>query len=136
MMDPGQITPERCVAAGGCWDEVAQQCLKECPPPPEPDPTIPSPELPLLPYTPPPVGPSPEQLCAEAGGCWDPVLADCFVCMDEEADIVLTPPAPPEPAPEPEDDNTAMYVGLGLLLAAGLAGSYFLISRKKKKEKP
>lgn len=133
FMDPGQITPERCRAAGWYWDEVALQCLEEAPPQPapQPDPTVPPPPVPPPPL---PVEPSPEQLCAEAGGCWDPMQMDCFVCMDEEAEPAAPPPVVAEPAPE--EDNTALYAGIGLLLAAGLAGGYFLISRKKKKGKP
>jgi hypothetical protein len=124
LMDPGKITPERCKAAGWWWDEVAQQCLKEAPaqPAPQPDPTIPPPT------------PAPDvslaQLCAEQGGCWDEALQDCFVCMDEEGEP--SPPPPVVEEPPPAEDNTALYAGIALLLAAGLAGGYFLISRKKK----
>jgi LPXTG-motif cell wall-anchored protein len=62
--------------------------------------------------------------------------------------VLATPPLPPPPvyAPAPEmvpvediyapldepDDNTAMYVGLGLLAAAALAGGWFFIARKKR----
>ncbi len=133
MMDPGAITPERCAAAGCWWDTVAQRCLNKAPPLPadQPDPTVPPPPVP-----PPPAEPSPDpaQACAEAGGCWDPVLMDCFVCMDEEGEPSPPPPVVAEPAPA--EDDTAMYAGIALLLAAGLAGGYFLISRKKKKGKP
>jgi hypothetical protein len=138
MMDPGQITPERCKAAGWWWDEAAQQCLQQAPaePPPQPDPTVPpspGPPPPLYPLTPP--EPSREQLCAEAGGCWDPMQMECFECVvmgDEPADL---PADEPVTEPPEEEDNTAMCIGLALLGAAALAGGWFLISRKKKKGK-
>lgn len=76
---------------------------------------------------------SPEEECAEIGGCWDPMLAECLACMDEEAELPGEPPVVAEP---PAEDNTALYAGIALLLAAGLAGGYFLMSRKKKKGKP
>ena len=135
LMDPGQITPERCKAAGWWWDEVAQQCLKEAPeqPAPQPDPTVPPPPQQELP----PLVPEdydPVQDCLERGGCWDPVDG-CVLCMDEEGEPSPPPPEEPPVAPPEEEDNTAMCIGLALLGAAALAGGWFLISRKKKKGK-
>lgn len=118
------ITPERCAAAGWYWDDVAQVCLEKAPSedlPSQPDPTVPPP----APY-------DPELECIEAGGCWDSTLAQCLVCDDVGDEPVVDEPVI-QPPVEPED-NTALYAGLALLLAAGLAGGYFLISRKKKKK--
>jgi len=39
-----------------------------------------------------------------------------------------------QPSAAPEEDNTALYVGLGLLAAAALAGGWFIIARKKKEK--
>jgi hypothetical protein len=117
------LRPDRCVASGRYWDPVTGQCLDQ-PPPSDDSGIVTGPNGDTVEDT---VVYDPELDCIDAGGCWDSAAAECVQCPTDVtggADDTTTTTQP--------DDNTAMYVGIGLLLAAGLAGGYFLISRKKK----
>lgn len=144
MMDPGQITPERCRSAGWHWDEVAQRCLEQPPeqvgPGAPPDTGSPSSQAPV--FRPRPSGNdhypvlkqdsggyNPVQDCHDRGGCWDQVRG-CISCSGEE-----NVPVDQDVAKTNEDDSDwAMYAGFALVGAAALAGGWFLVSRKKKKK--